>query len=716
MKDSPLLDVCRTSPNYAFRWKVSEDYAKIHRISDGASVFCGSLLPCLHIADETGESRYVKAKVSEQNEDTLTLIFDDVATGNLSFKSEDDGFHFERFTLRWTSKPRPIIALHFGLSELTAKERLSSPLPDVAFWPDWIADGVCIPSCRTGPMQTFIRRWDLGQCSDIALGNFAPAQGTPYGAAFPRPLLAAGLGGDAGWVVIGTRSLPDGSMSLRTRSGCCGIELRYREDIWGALPGLERVWEQPLNMNWAIEAIDAWMAFYEVPSEIESHDSTHQISSWNTWGNFRQDIFNLPELIERSQNDMEVEVLLIDDPWEEMNSNSKPDFEKLPNFDKDVRKALDNGLRIGVWQSVGWIDDPQSVGLGNDDLLCGRDGHPRLGNWSFNPRETGTKHYCLDPSSEHTRNFLRTRTRDILSRHPISMVKLDFGYGLPGPDAAVPRDPRYRGEKLGFALEEIIAETVREFDPNISLIAYSLHPLHVPTGDVVSLDDLGDSADREAEGHGQWAVWASIAGARGQAINASSGYNWESDGEILLNTAILGAPGAVLPLDSPSGNPVPHNGLLRRKALARWHRRTTGWKPLWLNTHRGSLSRDPEPRCWGRMESHSGVLMLTALVLREAFKEGVNVPSMSRLEWSGDWVLIAQDNSPLHHSKSLAVVPFSSGHIAFDFVHEPRRVTAHFEKSSEDFPAAQWNKGLLELEINDAIYTRGLIGITIESV
>jgi hypothetical protein len=53
---------------------------------------------------------------------------------------------------------------------------------------------------------------------------------------------------------------------------------------------------------------------------------------------------------------------------------------------------------------------------------------------------------------------------------------------------------------------------------------------------------------------------------------ASSGYDWKADAEVLLDTAVIGAPGSVLPLPRSGQPPLPEAWIAHRQALARWYR------------------------------------------------------------------------------------------------------------------------------------------------
>ena len=90
---------------------------------------------------------------------------------------------------------------------------------------------------------------------------------------------------------------------------------------------------------------------------------------------------------------------------------------------------------------------------------------------------------------------------------------------------------------------QTIVAAAREISPDVTIQYDGIHPLMRPVTDMVTLDDLGDAGGKEAAGHAKWSVWSALAGLQGMAINASSGYDWQCDAEILLDTAVIGAPG-----------------------------------------------------------------------------------------------------------------------------------------------------------------------------
>ena len=461
--------------------------------------------------------------------------------------------------------------------------------------------------------------------------------------------------------------------------------------------------------------MDAYGEFYYPEVQPTKH-SDHQISMWSTWGDFKEGIFDLNQTARRVRRDFGVDVLIYDDPWETYCSSGDTNYQRFPDFDESVDEAVSIGLKAGFWHSVGWLDKPEEFGLGKEDLLCGLDGEPRLASWSFNPHDKGPQHYALDPSSPKVRAFLEERTRKVLAKYPASLLKLDFYYGLPGPDVAVPRDPKYRGERLGLALIGIIAAEAHRIQPDITILCYGLNPLIAEHAQLVALDDLGDASGREAEGHGQWSFWASIAGRGGVALNGSSGYDWAAEEDVILNSAIIGAPGGILPLFYKNGLKVPRESYRPRRALGCWFLRTTGWKPLWLNSHLGDVHQDPTLRCWGRLENFGEKDLLTALALREV-KVQDSFMEVEGVEWTGQCILIALDDADIRESRELACIPVGFGNLSlsFDGV-KAGSVSGRYEQSEHDVDTELTPKvegDAFVLVADTATQEQGLLGYVI---
>lgn len=705
--------------DFTFAWDVVRDRASLRNMRVDAPVWSGSLLPLLFVAAESGRIRPVQLTLLPEQSQlgsqgaSLALRAGDLGWARLEVSLADKGVQFTSLVFTWASSVPPLLhSLHFGRSPLSAEQQTASPDAAETTWPDWRAEGFCVASARTNPIQSFFRSWDFGH-ANISLGSFGPAMGTPYAAAFPRPIYAACLGGRHGWACFGVGDIPDAALTLTVRARSGALERRYREDLWGAPPGLERRWTNPLWLTWASDAWEAYASYFDLFPAIAPDRPRPPRSFWGTWGDFRLDRFDLRQAVDRAVNEMEADVVCIDDPWESGKGSGRPDAARFPQFAADVAYAHQRGIGVGLWMPLAWLSDPAAEGLTRDDLLCQPDGTPVRSNWAVDPREEGPSHFCLDPSSARTREFLRERTRRLVREYQPALLKLDFGYGLPGPDACAPRDPACRGERLAWVCAHEIAEAARELDPSITVLYYSLHPLWDAISDECALDDLGDAGEHEAAGHGQWSIWAALAARRGLPLLGSSGYHWEADTDNLLNSAILGAPGANLPSRFADGTPLPAVNLARRRALFRWHRRTSCWSPLWLDSHRGDLAAEPILRNWGRLERQNTKTALTALALRDTSAVALADPALRGLRWSGRWIVLALGDGTIFDGPQIAVIPFAAGVLELPRTRPPRAVKTVFAGHETVHQDWAWIDSRIHIHVTEALAHQPLLGILI---
>lgn len=681
------------SGGYQLVWDLSKDSAVFTRIGPAARLWKGSLLPAFWLQTASGERQYVKATVAEATAlqaqgGSVQLKIGTLGTGVLDINYQSGIVRFTRLTVTWNGETPSIIAMHWGTSPLKADERSRATNPEQPFWPDWEAAGVCIPSAKGNPVQSFFRMWDFGHAT-LPLGSFGPSLGTPYAAAYPRPIYSCAMGNDPGWLVLGAGSIPDAAMVYQIQSSNGSLQYLYREDLWGKPGGKQRVWNEPLRLAWAATAYDAYDAYFQSFGPFEPVLNAHQMNVWNTWGDFKNRDFNLKTITEKAL-DFKADALVIDDSWESSQGSGVWHEQRFPNYRDDLKTARSKGLKIGYWQNVVWIEKPEEAGLTADDLLCGADGKPVKTSWNMNPHGSGS--FCLDPSSAKTVAFIQNRTRKLVSELKPDLLKLDFGYGIPSPGLATARNPALRGEKLAHTLIKLIAEAAREVNPNITIQYYSIHPLFRDVQNLLALDDLGDAGGREVEGHGQWSLWSSLAARQGMAIMASSGYDWDADDEVLLNTAIIGAQGAVLPRKLENGAPIPTRKISKRVALARWHRRSVGWTPLWLNTRKGNFAHEPGPVSWGRLEKNR----LTALVLRESSLP-FDRSTIRNSQFQGRWAIISQDDQSIFDARKVALIPFDGGFVEMPLGKAPSKVVAVFDSVEKLYKNWTFQNGRLRI-------------------
>jgi hypothetical protein len=700
MSSSPSVWILDSS-EFQFTWDLDCDRGALFlKGKSNKQIWQGSLLPCFWLKTSRG-NECVKAVIDleksklESKGGSLHLILGSFGKGQLQILACETGIRFLNLKIIWEKEIPAIIGLYFGTAPLTEEQSCAAPNLDLPFWPNWLSEGYCIPSAKGAPIQSFFRRWDLGHAT-IPLGHFGPSLGTPYAAAYPRPVFSTALGGENGWMVTGPGEVPDGALSFEIKSGSGCLHYLYREDLWGPLKENTRIWKEPLRLSWSKEAWDAFHELFKTFGSSEPVDPRHQVSLWNSWGEFKEGVFDIPSLADRTLNDYEANLLCIDGLWESDDGSGEANPVRFPHFEKDLEIVKGKGLKLGFWQSVGWIHHVEKIGLTSEDLICGVDGKPRRVNWLMCPFEAPTSHLCLDPSSARTKTFLKERTQRLMRKYQPQLLKLDFAYGLANPNVGVPRDPNLRGERFGQTLLQIIADAAREIDPKVTIQYSGIHPLMRSVSNLIALDDLGDAGSHEALGHRQWSVWSALAGAQGIAIMASSGYDWSVDSEILLNTAVIGSPGSVLPKLLKNGKSVPDRWKCRRQALSRWYRRSTGWSPLWLNTSKGSIAVEPTMNSWGRLENIKGKQQLTALVLREELSHLVNRSEIRNIDWSGDWALISQDDNSIYDCQTLACIPFDAKSLTLPFT-SIKKIAVVYKDSEKILDSVKDKNGFVEL-------------------
>jgi hypothetical protein len=659
-------------------------------------IWQGSLLPAFWLADSGNQKKYVKAEFLSEttsgNSTTLNLRFADLGTGSMTIRKENWGISFSNFQVKWNNQVPQIIDLYFGTAAVPEGRQSLMDDQNMPFSSDWEAFGFCVPGAKEGTVQSYFRFWDFGQ-TNISLGSFGPSMGTPYGAAFPRPILSLAMGSDQGWMVIGAGNIPDAPMTLKLRSSLGCIELLYREDLWGK-GSQERNWEDPLRITFGENTWLAYRQYFKSFPEKKKLSAIHQKAIWNTWGNWR-----LKEYPIRPIGDFAVktgtEIFVIDDPWEASQGLGLPDTVKFPAIQADLEYIHQKNMAHGIWETVGWIGDTTACGLTKADLICDKNGNPCIGSWNFNPFAPG--YFCIDISSERSRDFLVKRTIRTMKLMKPKLIKLDFGYGMPNPNLGVPRNPKYRGERYSFELLKLISETAKSIDPDVTVMYYGINPLYLPLADLISLDDQGDLWYSIKEGHGQWSIWASLLSDKQVAISGSSSYDWTTDDEVILNTFILGSPGSVLGSHMDDGSAVPEKYINRRLAVNKWYRKSIIWEPLWLNSSVGNLLAAPALNCWGRTEKIEGKDEITALVLR-----GEKVNTMNKLdafEWEGRWAVISQTNAGVLEAKQLAIVPFDAGYISVQLSQKPESVKQIGINDSKEFSDWKWESNKLTIRI-----------------
>lgn len=675
-------------------------------------VWEGTLLPALVlVADGAAALHYPSvAEVAQGDRSVaLTLEYGSHARGSCVLRVDTDGVVLDDLVFEF-AEGVALADVYFGLSPLTAGQRQAVADFTVPEWPDWSAAAMCSPGMDPATSRSIARRWEMGQ-ADVALGSFGPASGTPYGAAFPRPVYSAMMGDDRGWVLVGAVDIPAGEASLMMRGTSAAMRWQVRDDLWGTRNRVE--FGRALRLLLAPDPVTAWHRYAATfpPAQRPALPSAFA-TTFNTWGDYRHGDYSTPRQVTMAKR-YGAETLVLDQGWETQDGSALPDSDRIGSL-SDLASELDLAdVRIGFWQAVAWIDTPEAFGLGVEDLIVGADGVPIKTNWALDPRQ-GAR-FLIDPSSERARRFLVERTKALVAIYEAATIKLDFAYAFPSVARAVPRDPALRGERLAYAISTLLADAAREAGADVSVLGYSAHPAYAAIFDVISLDDMGDGGfENEGLSHRHWSVWASALGSLGIPVSGSSGYNVAQDGEIVLNTAVLGSPGAIF-AGSELEDSEANRTHARRLGIGRWHRRTAQWWPLWLDSELGSPDRQPRVASWGRLEGEER--RLTALALRSSSPHSLADARPPGFESSADVAIIALGDGDLKRGTAVAaVIPVTSGEVRLPLVATAARVEMYRPGRPPEVTLIDVTDDAVSLVITESDLDEGVEGWVVERV
>ena len=231
-------------------------------------------------------------------------------------------------------------------------------------------------------------------------------------------------------------------------------------------------------------------------------------------------------------------MFVIDDQWEGTYGNLQHSSERLPGFERFLERVRGDGLRVGLWAAFMRCENPAELGLTPANMLRGTDGKPI---------QRG-RYYLLDYTQPEVQKGLRERARRFIRRYQPDLIKFDFGYEIPSLALAAPRDMNYAGERMLLKGLEVVVEAMRQENPDIVLMYYSLSPLLNKYIDLHSPDDLYVNAgEYDLEANRRF-YFSSVLAEIGMPTYGSGGYDWETMPQIWFDSALIGTLGSLQPL------------------------------------------------------------------------------------------------------------------------------------------------------------------------
>ena len=474
----------------------------------------------------------------------------------------------------------------------------------------------------------------------------------------------------------GLAELPHGDLLITTKHGKCSPMVNYRSDLWkhlrgpGSLSlGAKQHWTVGPNYYKAIRRYyQGLLAAGVIPKKTNSPRKIEVAlaPSFCTFGeqvardrtDERLDEATLQGIYEElSRSGMKAKLFVIDAKWEGKWGNLRHSQERLPHFEEILGRIRSEGHYLGLWAAFLRCADPSDLGLTTEHVLHQPDGKPYvIGNI------TTDHYYIYDASQPQVQQALRQLAKEFVRRYKPDFVKFDFGYEVPSLAIAAPKDKTWAGERFLSKTLEVIVKAMREENPDMVVLYYSLSPLlldyidlHSPDDLFLCLGDYGVEANRRF-------FFSSLLGVIAMPTWGSSGYDWLTAPEVWFDTAALGALGSLLSFSGPQAEKyctpervAKFNGLAQAVRISD----TFSIVPIdsaYLGPERGAHSSS-----WARIENGEVVLV----ALRERCLDGRKGSGKFRdlISSNTSVVVASKTNDGLVRASKLAVVPFGEGEV-----------------------------------------------------
>jgi hypothetical protein len=681
--------------DYTWEWSEEKDEFRLLD-SRGLVIASGKLQPAVVVQAKGpgGARRCTAGKPTgyDLRDNTVRVRYEGVngsAKLSLAWRFEDDGMWLEPINYE-TALSEDVVSLHYFAQGTGDHAR-----------PLLTSDYVVLPSINTTsalspviPVLTFgaglMTNWlghsmiadpgvQIAQGWGLPVYYFCGFHNSPYDheqtpsvsleGARPEELLNAFCCGLAG--------IPAGDFLIETNMDGYSPVVSYRSDLWGQLRGPATL-SLGARLYWTVgpnyyEAIRRYcLGLLRAGIIRKKTNSPHKnevalAPSFCTYGeqiarertNEQFDEPTLERIYEgMKRSGMKAKLFVIDGYWEGKYGSLRHSPERFPHFEEILGRMRSQGHYIGLWAAFLRCGDPAELGLSPKHMLHRPDGKPYLGgDWT-----TAGAFYMYDLSQVEVQEALGKRAKEFVRRYRPDFVKFDFGYQIPSLAFAAPKDMTWAGERFLAKSLEVIVGAMREVNPDLVVLYYSLSPLLSDYIDLHSPDDLYlCTGDYDLEANRRF-FFSSLLGEIGMPTWGSGGYDWLSAPEIWFDTAALGALGSLLSFSGPQAEKYcKPERVAKFNGLAQAVRVSDTFSVFPIDAEYLGAQRGAHSSSWARIENGEVVLV----ALRERRLDGQKGSGKFRdlVSSTTSAVVASKTNDGLARASKLAVVPYGDGEL-----------------------------------------------------
>jgi hypothetical protein len=393
---------------------------------------------------------------------------------------------------------------------------------------------------------------------------------------------------------------------------------------------------------------------------------------------------------------MQTNLYIVDGGWESGWGSLHHSEKRLPQFDRLLARIRADGKYLGLWSAFMRCEFPSDMGLTTDNMLHQPDGKAFL-----HIGVTGNRFHILDSTQPEVQAVLRRRAKEFMQRYKPDFVKFDFGYEIPSLAAVAPKDMNWAGERFMAQAMGVIIPALREENPDLVVLYYSLSPFFVKYFDLNSPDDLGRCTDDfELEANRRF-FFSSLVGELGVPTWGSGGYEWLTMPDIWFDSAAIGTVGSLVSFSGPGAQTgATPERIAKFNGLAHVIRYTDTFSMLPVDPEFYGPERGPHAPSWARTENGEVVLV----ALRQYGFDGRKGSGKFRdiVSTNTSVVVASKTKDGIAQADKLAIVPYGDGEVTLKRASgSSAQITEHYfrgGKSTQNLPIAN---GVLRVPLHE---------------
>ncbi|MGH9397237.1 MAG: hypothetical protein ACRD18_10360 [Terriglobia bacterium] len=667
---------------YLFEWSAPEDRFWL-RDKKKRVITLGTMQPAVVVAPSTSDParRCVSGRVAshEVRDGALTINYERVngaARLIVTWRFDESGLWLDPFIYE-TPASEDIVSVHYFASCKSGNPKPSLGNNYLIF--PGISESSAISPVVPSVMGLNLTGW-LGHGSFGGPGLFQqwglPAHyfcGFHRNAPFNRKGAIKEDLSDA--FCCGLAELPAGDFLFQTRGGKHGPVLNYRSDLWKSLRGpghlsLGAKWRWSIGPNY-YEAIRRYYLDLVESGIIQQKKNSPrknstvlspQFNTWGAevaagkdWGRF-DGAFLSSTYQDLKASGMKPGMFVVDAKWEGKYGLLEHSAERFPHFEETLKRIRSDGHLLGMWAAFMRCEDPRDMGLTTEHMLHHPDSTPIV------IPEGVLHYYLLDFTQPEVQEALTRQARKFIRRYQPDLVKFDFGYELPSLNVGAPKDMRWAGERLLKKGLEVVINAMREENPDVVVMYYSLSPLFIEYFDLHSPDDMFVCAKEYGLEANRRFFFSSLLGEIGMPTYGSGGYDWDSMPEIWFDSAVVGTLGSLntFQVDEEDEGPTPER-MAKYNGLARLVRPSNVFSIRPIGAEYVSPTRTAHSPSWARIENQNVVLLALrgcGWFGRKAVAEYDNLA-----QTTASVVVASKTDEGIQRASRLAIVPYGVGEV-----------------------------------------------------